>query len=140
VSDLALYKYLPRLSEEALKEFAEWCILEHAKVAEIEFTPDATKLANLIPNEYIWELIDQFLKVKPDPIRAGLVLPIAGKEADDHGLTGSAIMVDFISLYIKYLIPKDGSTGEFADQLLAEASKAQYDKLMEIAKKHGIDL
>ena len=49
-------------------------------------------------------------------------------------------MVDFVSLYVKYLIPKDGSNPEEADAILAKASQHQYEKLVEIAKKHGVSL
>ncbi|MCC5634386.1 hypothetical protein LC593_00680 [Nostoc sp. CHAB 5844] len=138
MSDLELHKYLPKLPEAALQEFTEWCVLEQSKAAGIEFTPDITKLDNLIPNEYIWQLIDQFMKVKPDPIKAGLVSTIAGQEADSHGLTGSAIMADFVSLYVKYLIPENGTTPEEAKKLITEAAIQQYEKLSELADKYNV--
>jgi hypothetical protein len=138
VSDLELHKYLPKLPEAALQEFTEWCVLEQAKTAGIEFTPDATKLENLIPNEYIWQLIDQFIKVKPDPIKSGLVLTMAGQEADSHGLIGSAIMADFIAIYVKYLIPENGTTPEEAKTLITEAAIQQYEKLSELAEKYNV--
>jgi hypothetical protein len=138
VSDLELHKYFPKLPEEALKEFTEWCVLEQAKLAGIEFTPDPTKLQGLIPNEYIWQLIDQFMKFKPDPIKTGLVSAMAGQEADSHGLVGSAIMVDFVSLYIKYLIPQNGNTPEEAKALITEAAIQQYEKLSELADKYNV--
>jgi hypothetical protein len=138
VSDLELHKYFPKLPEEALKEFAEWCILEQAKSAGIEFTPDPTKLQNLIPNEYIWQLIDQFMKTRPDPIKTGLVSAMAGQEADSHGLIGSAVMVDFVSLYIKYLIPENGTTPDEAKSLITEAAIQQYEKLSELADKYNV--
>ncbi|BAY13802.1 hypothetical protein [Calothrix sp. NIES-2098] len=139
MSDIALYRYLPRLPETALQEFTEWCVLEQAKTAGIDFAPDTSKLNNLPPQDYIPKLIDQFMKVKPDPIKAGLVAAIAGKEADKHALSGVAALVDFVSLYVKYLIPKDGSTSEKADALLLEAAQKQCEKLIQIAKKHGVE-
>ncbi|MDZ8055111.1 MAG: hypothetical protein RMX68_005115 [Aulosira sp. ZfuVER01] len=139
MSDIALHRYLPRLPETALQEFTEWCVLEQAKTAGFNFTPDTSKLNNLPPQDYIPKLIDQFMKVKPDPIKAGLVAAIAGKEADKHALSGLAALADFVSLYVKYLIPKDGSTPEQADALLLEAGQKQCEKLYEIAKKHGVN-
>lgn len=138
MSDLELHKYFAKLPETALQEFTEWCVVEQSKAAGIEFTPDKTKLENLIPNEYIWQIIDQFMKVKPDAIKAGLVSVIAGKEADSHNLIGSAIMVDFIALYVKYLIPENGNTPEQASALIAEAAIAQYEKVSELADKYNV--
>ncbi|MHC5938167.1 hypothetical protein [Nostoc sp.] len=138
MSDLALHEYLPRVPDAALQEFIEWCVLEQAKAAECNFTPDRSKLDNLPPADYIPKLVDQFMKVKPDPIKAGLVAAIAGKEADKHALSGLAIVADFVSLYVKYLIPKEGSTREQAEELLTKASQHQCEKLTEIANKHGI--
>jgi hypothetical protein len=140
VSDLALHNYLPRVPDAALQEFIEWCVLDQAKAAECNFTPDRSKLDNLPPADYIPKLVDQFMKVKPDPIKAGLVAAIAGKEADKHGLSGLAIVADFVSLYVKYLIPKEGCTREQAEELLTKASQHQYEKLTEVAKKHGVEL
>jgi hypothetical protein len=140
VSDLALHNYLPRVPDAALQEFIEWCVLEQAKAAECNFTPDRSKLDNLPPADYIPKLVDQFMKVKPDPIKSGLVAAIAGKEADKHALSGLAIVADFVSLYVKYLIPKEGSTREQAEEILTKVSQEQSDKLTEIAKKHGVDL
>ncbi|WP_341525230.1 hypothetical protein WKK05_21810 [Nostoc sp. UHCC 0302] len=139
MSDLALDKYLPRLPETALQEFTEWCVLEQAKAAGFNLTPDRSKLDNLPPADYIPKLIDQFMKVKPDPIKAGLVAVIAGQQSDKHGLSGLAALVDFVSLYVKYLIPKDGSTPEQADAILTQASQHQCEKLVEIGKKHGVE-
>jgi hypothetical protein len=140
VSDLALHNYLPRVPDAALQEFIEWCVLEQAKAAECNFTPDRSKLDNLPPADYVPKLVDQFMKVKPDPIKAGLVAAIAGKEADKHSLSGLAIVADFVSLYVKYLIPKEGSTKEQAEEILTQASQHQCEKLTEIAKKHGVEL
>ncbi|WP_414569026.1 hypothetical protein [Nostoc sp. CCY 9925] len=139
MSDLALHNYLPRVPDAALQEFIEWCVLEQAKAAECNFTPDRTKLDNLPPADYVPKLVDQFMKVKPDPIKAGLVSAIAGKEADKHGLSGLAIVADFVSLYVKYLIPKEGTTPEDAQTILTKASQHQCEKLTEIAKKHGVE-
>jgi hypothetical protein len=94
----------------------------------------------LPPADYIPKLVDQFMKVKPDPIKAGLVAAIAGKEADKHGLSGMAVVADFVSLYVKYLIPKEGTLPEDAQTILTKASQHQYEKLTEIAKKHGVEL
>jgi len=140
VSDIALHKYLPRLPEAALQEFIEWCVLEQSKAAECNFTPDKTKLDGLPPAEYIPKLIDQFMKVKPDPIKAGLVAAIAGKEADKHGLSGLAIIADFVSLYVKYLIPKEGNTPEQAEAIITHASQEQCEKFTQIATKYGVEL
>lgn len=139
VSDIALHKYLPRLPEAALQEFIEWCVLDQATAAGLNFTPDTSKLSNLPPADYIPKLVDQFMKVKPDPIKAGLVAAIAGKEADQHALTGVAIVADFVSLYVKYLIPKEGTTAEQAQEVLTKASQHQCEKLVEIAKKYGVE-
>ncbi|MEH2241887.1 hypothetical protein [Nostoc sp.] len=139
MSDLALHEYLPRVPDAGLQEYIEWCVLEQAKAAECNFTPDRSKLDNLPPADYIPKLVEQFMKVKPDPIRAGLVAAIAGKEADKHALSGLAIAADFVSLYVKYLIPKEGSTTEQAEELLTKASQHQSEKLTEIAKKHGVE-
>ena len=140
MSNLELHKYLPLLPEAALQEFTEWCVLEQAKAAGLEFKPDKTKLANLASAQYLPQLIDQFMKVKPDPIRAGLVGVIAGQQADKHGLSGLAAVVDFVSLYVKFLIPKDGTSPEDADVILTKATQHQYEKVVEIAKKHGVEL
>lgn len=140
MSDLALHNYFPRVPDAALQEFIEWCVVEQAKAAACNFTPDRSKLNNLPPADYIPKLVDQFMKVKPDPIKAGLVAAIAGKEADKHGLSGMAVVADFVSLYVKYLIPKEGTLPEDAQTILTKASQHQYEKLTEIAKKHGVEL
>ncbi|WP_138496998.1 hypothetical protein [Nostoc sp. PA-18-2419] len=139
MSDLALHNYLARVPDAALQEFIEWCVLEQAKAAECNFTPDKSKLANLPPVDYVPKLVDQFMKVKPDPIKAGLVAAIAGKEADKHGLSDLAVVADFVSLYVKYLIPKEGNNPEEAQAVLTKASQHQLEKLTEIAKKHGVE-
>ncbi|AFY30636.1 hypothetical protein [Calothrix sp. PCC 7507] len=138
MSDIALHRYLPRLPEAALQEFTEWCVVEQAKAAGFKFTPDTSKLNNLQPVDYVPKLVDQFMKVKPDPIKAGLVAAIAGKEADTHGLSGLAIVADFVSLYVKYLIPPDGKNPEEAQTILTKAGQEQCEKLIEIAKKYDV--
>jgi len=138
VSDIPLHRYLPRLPDAALQEFTEWCVVEQAKAAGFKFTPDTSKLNNLQPTEYVPKLIDQFMKVKPDPIKAGLVAAIAGKEADQHGLSGLAIVADFVSLYVKYLIPPDGKNPEEAQTILIKAGQEQCEKLVQIAQKYDV--
>ncbi|WP_353930566.1 hypothetical protein WJM97_20200 [Okeanomitos corallinicola TIOX110] len=140
MSNIELYQYLPKLPDAALQEFTEWCVLEQSKAAGLEFKPDENKLKNLEPGDYLKQLIDQFMKVKPDPIRAGLVAVIAGQQSDQHNLSGSAAIVDFVALYVKFLIPKDGTDPADAETILTKASQHQYDQLMEIAKKHGVAL
>ncbi len=140
VTELALHNHLSHLPEEALQEFTEWCVLEQAKEAGYKLTPDKTKLNNLLTGDYIHQLVDQFMKVKPDPIRTGLAGAIAGKQADKHALSGTAAIVDFVSLYIRYLIPKEGSDPEQADKILTQASQQQFEKLSEIAKKYDVEI
>ncbi|TAE53613.1 MAG: hypothetical protein EAZ87_23420 [Nostocales cyanobacterium] len=140
MSNIELYQYLPKLPDNALQEFTEWCVLEQAKAAGLEFTPDQTKLKNLESADYLKQLIDQFMKVKPDPIRAGLVAVIAGQQSDKHNLSGLPAIVDFVALYVKYLIPKDGTDPAEAESILNKAAQHQYEQLAEIAKKHGVSL
>ena len=140
MSNIELYQYLPKLPETALQEFTEWCLVEQSKAAGFDFKLDQTKLQNLEPADYIQQIIDQFMKVKPDPIRAGLVAVIAGQTSDKHNLPGVAAMVDFVSTYVKLLIPKDGTDPTEAESILTKASQHQYDQLTEIAKKYGVSL
>ncbi|KST66818.1 hypothetical protein [Mastigocoleus testarum] len=140
MSELALHRYLSILPETALQEFTQWCVLEQAKEAGYEFTPNESKLENLSPEEYIHQLIDQFLKVKNNPIRDGLAAVSAGKLVDQHGLSGTAVMVDFISLYVKYLFPSEGNDAQQADELIEQASQQQFEKLTQIAKEHNVEL
>jgi hypothetical protein len=140
VSNLELHQYLPKLPDAALQEFIEWCMLDQSTAAGLEFKPDQTKLKNLALADYSKQLVDQFMKVRPDPIRAGLVAVIAGQQADKHELSGLAAVVDFVALYVKYLIPKDGTNPEEADAILAKAGQHQYEQIVEIAKKHGVSL
>ena len=138
--ELVLHKHLPRLPETALQEFTQWCILEQAKEAGYEFTPNESKLENLSPAEYIYQIVDQFLKVKNNPIKDGLAAVFAGKLADNHGLSGTAAMVDFVSLYVKYLFPSEGNDPQQADELIERASQEQFEKLVQIAKGHNVEL
>ena len=140
MSNLELHQYLPKLPDAALQEFIEWCMLDQSTAAGLEFKPDQTKLKNLALADYSKQLVDQFMKVRPDPIRAGLVAVIAGQQADKHELSGLAAVVDFVALYVKYLIPKDGTNPEEADAILAKAGQHQYEQIVEIAKKHGVSL
>jgi hypothetical protein len=140
VTELALHNHLSHLPEEALQEFTEWCVLEQAKEAGYKLTPDRSKLDKLPTGDYIYQLVDQFMKVKPDPIRTGLAGAIAGKQADNHALSGTAAIVDFVSLYIRYLLPKEGSEQEKAEAILNQASQQQFEKLSQIAKKYDVEL
>ncbi len=140
MSELALHQHLSILPEVALQEFTQWCVLEQAKEAGYEFTPNESKLENLSPNEYIYQLIDQFLQVKNNPIRDGLAAVSAGKLVDRHGLSGAAAMVDFISLYVKYLFPSEGNDPQQVDELIKQASQQQFEKLAQIAKEHNLEL
>lgn len=140
MSELALHQHLPSLPEIALQEFTQWCILEQAKEAGYEFTPNESKLENLPPAEYIHQIIDQFLKVKNNPIKDGLAAVFAGKLVDTHGLSGTAAMVDFVSLYVKYLFPSEGNDAQQADELIEQASQQQFEKLAQIAKEHNVEL
>jgi hypothetical protein len=140
MSELELHSYLPRLSEEALKEFTEWCVIEQATEAGFELIVDKSKLANLAPAYYIEELVDQFVQATRNSIAGGMAILAAGKQADTHALTGIAIVVDFISLYVKYLAPKGEKNMLPIDEKLAQAAQEQFDKLCEIAQKYGFDL
>lgn len=140
MSELELHHYLPRLSDEALKEFTDWCVLEQAKEAGFELIPDKSKLLDLAPPYYIEELVDQFIKATRNTIEGGMAALAAGKQADNHGLEGIPIVVDFISLYVKYLIPKGEKNLLPVDEKLALASQEQFDKLCEIANKYNLNL
>lgn len=140
MSKLELHPYLSRLSNEALKEFTEWCVLEQAAEAGFELITDNSKLLDLEAPYYIEELVDQFIQATRNTVEGGMAALAAGKEADSHGLQGISIVVDFISLYIKYLVPKGPKNLLTPDEKLAQAEQEQFDKLGEIAKKHNIDL
>ncbi|BAZ40401.1 hypothetical protein NIES4101_63620 [Calothrix sp. NIES-4101] len=140
MSELELHQYLPRLSEEALKEFTQWCVIDQATEAGFELIVDESRLTNLAPAYYIEELVDQFVKATRNTIAGGMAVLAAGKQADSHALKGIPIVVDFISLYVKYLVPKGEKNMLPADEKLALAGQEQFDKLCEIAKKFGVDL
>ncbi|MDM9383926.1 hypothetical protein QUB80_24910 [Chlorogloeopsis sp. ULAP01] len=140
MSDLELHNYFSRLPEEALKEFTDWCIFEQAIAAGYEFTPDAKKLEDLEGAYYIEELVDQFVKATRNTIEGGLAALLAGTQADKNALKGIPIVVDFISLYVKYLAPKGKNNTLPVDEKLAQASQEQLDKLREIAKKYDVEI
>ncbi|RUR84707.1 hypothetical protein ACF3DV_20620 [Chlorogloeopsis fritschii PCC 9212] len=140
MSDLELHNYFSRLPEEALKEFTDWCIFEQAIAAGYEFTPDRKKLEDLEGAYYIEELVDQFVKATRNTIEGGLAALLAGTQADKNALKGIPIVVDFISLYVKYLAPKGKNNTLPVDEKLAQASQDQLDKLREIAKKYNVEI
>lgn len=144
MSEIALHPHIPKLSIDALKEFTEWCILEQAVEAGYEFTPDNSKLMNLEVNYYIEELVDQFINTTRNSIEGGMAALAAGKQADNHGLVGIPIVVDFISLYIRYLVPKGPinmhPSKENTNEIYELACQQQWDKLSEIANKHHVTL
>ncbi|CDN16360.1 MAG: hypothetical protein HRU34_00145 [Richelia sp.] len=139
-SDIELHTYFPRFPDEALKEFVEWCVLDQVIEAGYEFTPEPKKLADLEPAYYIEELVDQFVKATRNSIEGGLAIFLAGKEADGNALKGIPIVADFVSLYVKYLIPKGPKNTLSSDDKLAEAVQEQFDKLSEIATKYNIQM
>lgn len=140
MSKLELHPYLSRLSNEALKEFTEWCVLEQAAEAGFELITDNSKLVGLEAPYYIEELVDQFIQATRNTIEGGMAALAAGTQADSHGLQGIPIVVDFISLYIKYLVPKGSKNLLTVDEKLRSAEQQQFDKLSEIAKKYNISL
>jgi hypothetical protein len=140
MSQLDLHPHLAKLPEDALKEFAEWCMLEQAKEAGYEFTPDNIKLKKFTGGHYVEQLIDQFIAATRNTIEGGMAAVAAGKQADNHGLIGLPIVVDFISLYVKYLAPKGKKSTLTADEQLTEVSQKQFDKLNEIAAKYNVVL
>ncbi|AKG23015.1 hypothetical protein [Calothrix sp. 336/3] len=136
MSELELHPLLSHLPEDALKEFTEWCIFEQAIAAGFEFTPDNSRLEGLLTPYYIEELVDQFVTATRNSIEGGLAALLAGKKADAHALQGIAIVVDFISLYVLYLVPKGKNNTLTTDEKLVEASQEQYNKLQEISQKY----
>ncbi|KAF3888184.1 MULTISPECIES: hypothetical protein [Nostocales] len=140
MTEPTLHKYLLHLNDEALQEFTQWCILEQAIAAGYEFTPDLQKLENLSPQDFIQELISQFLEVTRNSIEGGLAILLAGKQADQHALPGVGTLVEFISLYVLYLVPKGKNNTLPPDEKLAEALKEQLAKLYEIGHKNGVDI
>ncbi len=140
MTEPTLHKHLLHLSDEALQEFTQWCVLEQATAAGYEFTPNRQKLENLSPQDFVQELIGQFLEVTRNSIEGGLALLLAGKQADQNALPGLGTLVDFISLYVLYLVPKGKKTIIPPDEKLAEALKEQLAKLYEIGQKYGVDI
>ncbi|MEM7555463.1 MAG: hypothetical protein AAF378_15460 [Cyanobacteria bacterium P01_A01_bin.84] len=140
MSNTEIHQYLNTVPEKALQEFAEWCVTEQAKEAGYEFSPHKGKLVNLSPTEYIQQLIDEFMKVKNNPIKDGMAAVFAGKQADNHALSGTPAIVDFISLYVKYLFPQEGNDPQQADELIAKAEEQQLEKLTQIAQKYDTKL
>jgi hypothetical protein len=140
VTEPTLHKYLSHLSDEALQEFTQWCVLEQATAAGYEFTPNLPKLDNLSPQDFVQELINQFLEVTRNSIEGGLALLLAGKQADQHALPGLGTLVEFIALYVLYLVPKGKKVLVPPDDKLAEALKEQLAKLYEIGQKYGVDI
>ncbi len=140
MSNLELYKYLPELPDEALQEFTQWCVLEQATVAGYEFTPDNNQLENLPTADYINELIAQFAEATRKSIEGSMAILLAGKQADERALPGIAVLVDFISLYVRYLVPKGKNNELPPEDKLAQASQEQFDKLGQIAKKYGVEI
>jgi len=140
MSDLALHEYLSHLPEEALQEFTEWCILEQAKEAGYDFIPNQSKLDNLPTGDYINQLVDQFMQVKKNPIKDGLAAVLAGKQVDEHALPSVAAVVDFVSLYVKYLIPQTGKDEAETDAILTQASQQQLEKVAQLAQKYHVKL
>jgi hypothetical protein len=140
LSDWELHNYYPRLPEEALKEFTDWCIFQQAIAAGYEFTPDNKKLEDLEAAYYIEELVDQFVKATRNTIEAGLAALLAGTQADKHALKGIAIVVDFISLYVRYLVPKGKKNRLLPEDKLTLAAREQFEQLCEIAKKYNVQI
>lgn len=142
MSEIALHPHLSKLPVDALKEFTEWCILEQAVEAGYEFTANNSKLINLAPDYYIEELVDQFIQATRNSIEGGIAALAAGKQADTNGLQGIPIVVDFISLYVRYLVPKGRNnmhpSQETTNQVYELASQQQWDKLSEIGKKYHV--
>lgn len=140
MSNKGLHEHFANLPDEALQEFTQWCVTQHALDAGYEFTPDETKLEDLPAADYIPELVGQFMDRTRNSIRTGLVALFAGKEADNHSLSGLAAMVDFISLYVKYLFPSEDNDEKQAEELLTKVSQEQLDKLSQIAQEHNVKL
>ncbi|AFY99319.1 hypothetical protein [Calothrix sp. PCC 6303] len=140
MSELDLHPHLAKLPEDALKELAEWCMLDQAKEGGYEFTPDSIKLKKFTGGHYVEQLVDQFMNATRNTIEGGMAAFAAGKEADNHDLKGLPIVVDFISLYVKYLLPKGKKSTLSTDEKLAQASQQQFDKLNQIAAKYNVVL
>ncbi len=136
----ALHEHLPTLPDEALQEFTQWCVTQHAREAGYEFTPNETKLEELAIADYIPEIVGQFMDTTRKDIRTGLIATFAGKQADNHSLSGLAAMVDFVSLYVRHLFPSEGNDETQAEELLSKASEQQLEKLSEIAQEYNVQL
>lgn len=138
MSELTLHKHLLHLPDAMLQEFTQWCVLEQATAAGYKFTPDPKKLENLSPEDYIPELISQFVEATRNTIEGGMAVLAAGQQADQHALPGLGVIVDFISLYVLYLVPKGKKNMLPPEEKLTQASQEQFDKLCEIGKKYGV--
>ncbi len=115
-------------------------MLEQATAAGYEFTPDLVKLENLESVDYIQELVGQFADATRKSIEGSMAILVAGKQADTHALPGIAAIVDFISLYVKYLVPKGPKNELPPDEKLDLASKEQFEQLCQIAKKYSVEI
>ncbi|TFI52600.1 hypothetical protein BLD44_020230 [Mastigocladus laminosus UU774] len=140
MSNSELHNYLAGLPEVVLQEFTQWCVLEQATAAGYEFTPDLVKLKNLETVDYIHELVGQFADATRKSIEGSMAIMVAGKQADNHALPGIAAIVDFISLYVKYLVPKGPKNELPTDEKLNLASQEQFEQLCQIAKKHSVEI
>jgi hypothetical protein len=65
---------------------------------------------------------------------------LAGTQADKHALKGIAIVVDFISLYVRYLVPKGKKNRLLPEDKLTQAAREQFEQLCEIAKKYNVQI
>ncbi|MGJ5672374.1 MAG: hypothetical protein ACR9NN_01910 [Nostochopsis sp.] len=140
MSNSELHNHLAGLPETVLQEFTQWCVLEQATAAGYEFTPDLLKLKNLETVDYIHELVGQFADATRKSIEGSMAIMVAGKQADNHALPGIAAIVDFISLYVKYLVPKGPNNELPTDEKLNLASQEQFEQLCQIAKKYSVEI
>lgn len=138
MSEITLHKHLLHLPDAVLQEFTQWCVLEQATAAGYKFTPDLKQLENLSPEDYIPVLIGQFVEATRNTIEGGMAVLVAGQQADQHALPGLGVIVDFISLYVLYLVPKGKKNMLPPEEKLTQASQEQFDKLCEIGKKYGV--
>jgi len=140
MSNTTLHEHLPNLPNKVLQEFTQWCVTQQAREAGYEFTPNETKLEELPTEDYIPELVGQFMDTTRKDIRTGLIATFAGKQADNHSLPDLAAMVDFVSLYVKHLFPSEGTDETQAEELINKASEQQFEKLSQIAQEHNAKL
>ncbi|MGB6298030.1 MAG: hypothetical protein WBF90_17855 [Rivularia sp. (in: cyanobacteria)] len=140
MSNKALHEHLANLPSAALQEFTQWCVTQQAREAGYEFTPNETKLGELPTEDYIPELVGQFMDTTRKDIRTGLIATFAGKQADNHSLPDLPAMVDFVSLYVKHLFPSEGIEEAQAEELITKASEQQFEKLSQIAQQHNVNL